>query len=105
MPRAKLARDFLLVVKSAAGSKNSEGDYAMRNRTTLIFVPLALLVATAWPQLALAENQITTFDPPGAGTTSTQGTFPQQVLNSGAIVGYLIDANDVAHGFIRSPHG
>jgi len=64
-----------------------------------------LLIATAWPQLVLAQNQITTFDPPGAGTAAGQGTFPQQNLNSGAIVGYYVDGNSVAHGFIRSAHG
>src|SRR5215469_6023323 len=75
----------------------------MQNRTTLIFA--ALLIATAWPQLALAEHQITTIDPPGAGTAPGQGTFPQQNLNSGVIVGYYIDAKNVSHGFIRSRHG
>jgi hypothetical protein len=53
----------------------------------------------------LAQNQITTFDPLGAGSAAGQGTFPQQNLNSGAIVGYYVDANNVSHGFIRSPHG
>jgi hypothetical protein len=61
----------------------------------------AQLIAIAWPQMMLAQNQITTFDPPGAGTTASQGTFPQQDLNSGAIVGYFVDGNSVAHGFKR----
>jgi hypothetical protein len=64
-----------------------------------------LLIATAWPQLALAQNHGTTFDPPGAGTAAGQGTFSQQNLISGAIVGYYVDAKNVAHGFIRSAEG
>jgi probable HAF family extracellular repeat protein len=71
----------------------------------LIFAISTLLIATAWPQLAMAEHKITTFDPPGAGIAPGQGTFPQQNLNSGAILGYYIDANGVAHGFIRSANG
>ena len=77
----------------------------MRNRTSLIFALCTSLIATAWPQLALAEHQITTIDPPGAGTAPGQGTFPQQNLNSGVIVGYYVDAKNVSHGFIRSRHG
>jgi hypothetical protein len=64
-----------------------------------------LLIAITCPHLVLAQNQITTFDPPGAGTAAGQGTFPQQNLNSGAIVGYYVDGNSVAHGFIRSADG
>jgi len=61
----------------------------MGRRRTLIFALPALLIATAWPQPALAQNQINSFDPPGAGTAAGQGTVVLQNLNSGAIVGYL----------------
>ena len=64
-----------------------------------------LLLAIAWPQLVLAGNPITTFDPPGAGTAAGQGTFPQQILNSGTVVGYYVDTDGMAHGFIRSVRG
>ncbi|HET6176786.1 MAG TPA: hypothetical protein VFE61_07640, partial [Candidatus Sulfotelmatobacter sp.] len=77
----------------------------MRHTRTLVLAISALLIATAWPQLALAAHQITTFDPPGAGKGAGQGTFSQQNLNSGVIVGYYVDANNVSHGFIRSRHG
>jgi hypothetical protein len=72
---------------------------------------LALAVAivggsgSALAQKNVAGNQITTFDPQGAGTAAGQGTFAQQGLNSGTIVGYYIDADSVAHGFIRSIDG
>src|SRR3974390_735035 len=72
---------------------------------------LALAVAivsgsgSALAQKKVARNQATSFDPPGAGTLAGQGTFPQQNLNSGAIVGYYVDADGMAHGFIRNVDG
>jgi serine/threonine protein kinase len=65
----------------------------------------SMRVRALWPQLALAENQITKFDPPGAGTAAGQGTIVFENLNSGVVVGYNVDSNWVAHGFIRSAHG
>jgi hypothetical protein len=75
----------------------------------LVFCALvAMTFATAPQALKAADgpgHHGTTFDPPGAGTAKGQGTFPQQNLNSGAIVGYYIDAKNAAHGFIRSADG
>jgi len=52
---------------------------------------------------------LTTFDVPGAGTGSYQGTgCPGCALGLnqwGAIAGTYIDANSVQHGFVRSPNG
>jgi len=78
----------------------------MRYTRILILALCAYLTATPWPQAqAQDHHHIVTFDAPGAGTTALQGTFTQQNINSGDIVGYYIDANGVAHGFIRSKHG
>jgi len=74
---------------------------------------LALAVAivggsgSALAQKKDAGNQITKFDPPGAGTAAGQGTFAQQGLNSGTIVGYYVDAvaGGTPHGFLRSGDG
>lgn len=64
--------------------------------------------------MAVAANAgpIITFDAPGAGTGSGQGTgcfaFTDcSVLlnNFGAVTGYYLDANNVFHGFVRSPEG
>lgn len=43
---------------------------------------------------------VTTFDAPGAGTGALQGTIPLTDNQSGAIVGYYIDASNVDHGFL-----
>jgi hypothetical protein len=49
------------------------------------------------------QGAITTFDPPGAGTGSGQGTFCNQINPAGAIAGYYLDANNVFHGYLRNP--
>ena len=62
---------------------------------------------SALAQKKFSGNQITKFDPPGAGTAAGQGTWAEQGLDSGTIVGYYIDAvaGGTAHGFIRSVDG
>jgi hypothetical protein len=56
-----------------------------------------------------AEGKLKTFDVPGAGTGSYQGTGCPGCnlgLNQlGAIAGIYSDANSVNHGFLRSPDG
>ena len=53
------------------------------------------------------DGEFTTFDAPGAGTKrgSGFGTFPTSINDGGTIAGYYIDANDITHGFMRSPEG
>ena len=48
---------------------------------------------------------IITFDAPGAGTASGQGTFALNINGFGVAIGYFVDATLVFHGFIRSPFG
>jgi len=52
-------------------------------------------------------DKLITFDAPGAGMTagSGQGTLPESISDAGAITGRYIDANNVNHGFLRSPTG
>ena len=54
-----------------------------------------------------AGDKLITFDALGAGKTagSGQGTFPESISDAGAITGHYIDANNVNHGFLRSPVG
>jgi len=58
------------------------------------------------------EPRFVTFDAPGAGHASGQGTgcfaytdCSVLINNWGAITGYYLDANNVFHGFVRSPEG
>jgi hypothetical protein len=71
----------------------------------------ALVMAVA---VNAKEPRIITFDAPGAGTGSGQGTGCLYIAltdcsvlinNFGAITGYYLDANNVFHGFLRSPEG
>ncbi len=60
--------------------------------------------------LRSADGKFTTFDAPGAGTGSYQGTgcfsdCPVVLNDWGAITGSYIDANSVSHGYLRSPEG
>jgi hypothetical protein len=60
--------------------------------------------------LRSANGKITTFDAPGAGTASYQGTgcfsdCPVSLNIWGAITGIYIDANNVYHGYLRTPGG
>jgi hypothetical protein len=48
---------------------------------------------------------ITTFDAPGAGTSAGQGTFANGMNDSGAITGFIRDANAARHGYLRAPDG
>jgi len=54
-----------------------------------------------------AAQKIISFDAPGAGTIANPfvGTFPTGMNNEGAIAGAYIDANQVYHGFLRTPKG
>jgi len=56
------------------------------------------------------DGKFTTFDVPGAGTDSYQGTgcfsdCPVSLNDYGAITGIYIDADFVFHGYLRSPGG
>jgi hypothetical protein len=51
------------------------------------------------------DGTFTTFDAPGAGTGSGQGTFALGINSAGTITGYYSDANSVNHGFLRMPGG
>jgi hypothetical protein len=62
--------------------------------------------------VAASAGPIITIDAPGAGTGSGQGTgcfaytdCSVLINNFGAITGYYLDANNVFHGFVRSPDG
>jgi hypothetical protein len=60
-------------------------------------------------ELGFARNDhaatVITFDVPGAGTGTSQGTFPTSIDVSGRIAGYYVDANFAGHGFLRALDG
>lgn len=55
--------------------------------------------------LRVPDGRITTFDAPGAGTGSYQGTTVNGLNPADAIAGFTIDANNVYHGLVRTRDG
>jgi hypothetical protein len=51
------------------------------------------------------NGDITTFDVPGAGTGSGQGTFGVGITPAGIATGAYLDGSGVFHGFVRDPKG
>jgi hypothetical protein len=51
------------------------------------------------------KGEIISYDAPGAGTGSFQGTFVTSINDSGTIAGMYVDPNDVFHGFLRTAQG
>src|SRR5579862_2299500 len=66
----------------------------------------AILCATATAFAASNDTaKIITFDVPGIGTASGQGTIPFANNVQGQITGYWVDPNGVGHGFVRHVNG
>jgi molybdopterin/thiamine biosynthesis adenylyltransferase len=51
----------------------------------------------------LPDGTFTMIDAPGAGTGVGQGTCAAGNNSAGAVAGWYVDANNVAHGFLRTP--
>jgi hypothetical protein len=67
------------------------------------FVMLTITVQTG-AQKAPRER-IITFDVPGAGVASGQGTVPRCIAANGEITGEYYDQNEAVHGFLRTADG
>ena len=79
----------------------------MKRISILLLVFCTCFALAAWPQAQPQwwHHKIITFDAPGAGTGSGEGTIPWGIVIGGWIQGDYIDSNGVYHGFLRSPHG
>jgi hypothetical protein len=108
--KKKIALTSLTRLAAVAGT---EGRWLMKNywRTAQVFC-VGLLTLAMTVAAHAGEPRIITFDAPGAGATagSYQGTgcytdCSVLINNSGAITGAYLDANNVYHGFVRSPAG
>jgi probable HAF family extracellular repeat protein len=74
----------------------------LRTVLSLVFYTLGLSLSV---NAGTTNMTITTFNAPGAGTAAGQGTFANGMNASGAIVGFIRDANAARHGFMRAPDG
>ncbi len=61
--------------------------------------------ALAHPATPGSVGNFISFDAPGAGTGSGQGTYPSSINPAGAITGHYVDANSLSHGFLRASNG
>jgi hypothetical protein len=96
-----------IAAEKLTAPKNLTGN--VMKKITLTIAALAMLAGSV---TGFASPRFITFDAPGAGTGAYQGTgcFAYTdcsvVLNNfGAMTGYYLDANNVYHGFLRSPEG
>lgn len=71
------------------------------NQNKLWIATMGMFLAVSF---ASAQTYIS-IDVPGAGVGAGQGTFPQNVSDSGLVFGNYVDPSGVAHGFIRSTDG
>jgi hypothetical protein len=70
-----------------------------------LFAALAISVQLAAQDNPNHQSTFTTFDAPGAGTGSSQGTYPFAINPEGAITGLYVDASNMYHGFLRDRDG
>ena len=93
-------------MKTKTPTINFSSRFSVRLASVLL-VLVALVISIQLPARAsmAPSPMIITFDAPGAGTGAGQGTTAVSISTSGAIAGWYIDANDVAHGFLRARGG
>ena len=84
----------------------------MKLGRSISITAITLSAALAIPPLLAAQDsqdrnqsKFVTFDVPGAGTGSGQGTFAGTINPAGVVAGAYSDASGVNHGFLRSPDG
>ena len=68
-------------------------------------VPAAITLIVLAISSSICAQSITTIDAPGAGTGLFQGTYALGVNASGTIMGFIRDAGNIRHGFVRAPDG
>ncbi len=79
---------------------------AVLARGNAALVVCLVLSAVGLGRSAIAgESASITFDAPGAGTSSGQGTSAFSINQSGTIAGFYLDASNVYHGFLRTQRG
>ena len=77
----------------------------MRTRCAAALALAILLGLTVVAALSAQGQSFTTFDAPGAGTGTNQGTLPLSINTAGATAGIYLDGSNLAHGFVRAANG
>ena len=71
----------------------------------VVFTLFATLGITSQAFAQRTESQFITFDAPGAGIGSGQGTVPRSINPTREITGEYYDSSSATHGFVRSAEG
>ena len=71
----------------------------------VVFTLFATLGITSQAFAQKTESQFITFDAPGAGIGSGQGTVPRSINPTREITGEYYDSSSATHGFVRSAEG
>jgi hypothetical protein len=72
---------------------------------TVLAVGLVLCALTSRVSANAKKPTIISFDAPGAGTSSGQGTFAFGINPARTIEGEYLDASNAYHGFVRNRNG
>jgi hypothetical protein len=72
--------------------------------TAMVLLVVPAVAVQTFAQETRREH-IITFDVPGAGAKSGQGTVPRSIAANGEITGEYYDQNEVVHGFLRTADG
>src|SRR5580700_11649476 len=80
---------------------------ASDNSTSVGFAAVSILTICilSLTVFASAQGRLITFNAPGAGNGSGQGTQSSAINSAGLVVGHYLDANGAFHGFIREANG
>src|SRR5215813_1453011 len=77
--------------------------YLVKRKLQLMLGAITLIALAI--SIPTSAQTITTIDAPGAGTGPFQGTYALGVNASGTIMGFIRDAGNIRHGFVRAPDG
>ena len=69
--------------------------------TVIVYVDASSVVHS---HVRAADGTVTTFDAPGAGAGSGQGTVPEGINPAGTIIGQYVDSSGANHGYVRTSH-
>lgn len=101
-----LRRVFLSLILSVPAAVMAGGSTILRAVIPILASTSVTFATSAALTVARAGSPTyITFDIPGQGTGDFRGAVPISIAPDGTVTGYMTDASDVRHGFVRTPRG